>query len=100
VSGVPARALVVALLTLTALVLAAPANAAITCTFDDPTGTVTISLANGDVAVVSRSGDAIAVNGAPCDVATVMNVDTITVDRSPPARHRRPTRRIARSSGS
>ena len=61
------------------LLIALPARAAVTCVFDDPTGTVTISLANGDIATVVRSGDAISVNGTACDTATILNVDTIEV---------------------
>lgn len=58
------------------VVLAAPAGA-VTCT---PTGTdVAIVVDNGESVTIARSGDAIAVNGAPCGTATVANTDTISV---------------------
>ena len=75
-----ARRALLAVLTLAMpLLVASPASAAVTCVFDEPTGTVTITLANGDVARVVRAGDAITIDGTPCGAATVSSTDTIDV---------------------
>src|SRR3712207_2507074 len=73
------RTLVAALVLLGSVLVATPARAVVVCAFDDATGTVTITLDNGDVARVVRSGEAITVDGTPCDTATVTNTDTIDV---------------------
>jgi Ca2+-binding RTX toxin-like protein len=65
---------------LAALVVAVPASAAPTCTFDAMTATVTVEVGNGETATIARSGDAITLDGTPCDVATVTNTDAIVVN--------------------
>jgi Ca2+-binding RTX toxin-like protein len=77
VSAMVRRALLAVLALTAALLVALPAGGVVVCAFDEPTGTVTITLDNGDVARVVRQGDAITVAGAPCDTATVLNTDTI-----------------------
>jgi Ca2+-binding RTX toxin-like protein len=67
-------------LMLSALVVAVPASAAPTCMFDAMTGTVTVEVGNGETATIARSGDAITLDGTPCDVATVTNTDAIVVN--------------------
>lgn len=79
VSAMARRAFVAALVLIASVLIVSPARAVVVCTFDDPTATVTITLDNGDVARVVRSGDAITVDGTPCDLATVTNTDTIDV---------------------
>ena len=79
VSPVPVRRSLVALIASASVLIALPAGAAAVCTFDDPTATVTIAMADGDDTVVSRLGDAIAVDGVACDIATVTNTDLIVV---------------------
>lgn len=55
-----------------------PALAASTaCVLDDTTVTVTVG--DGLVATVSRDGDAVAVDGVPCETATVTNTDVLEV---------------------
>jgi Ca2+-binding RTX toxin-like protein len=66
--------------TVAALLVASPALAVPTCVFDAPTATVTIDVGNGETAAIARSGDAITLDGAPCDVATVTNTDAIVVN--------------------
>src|SRR5262245_34841451 len=56
------------------------AEAAPTCTFDAPTATVTVDVGNGESGTIVRQGDAIALDGAPCDTATVNNTDAIVVN--------------------
>jgi Ca2+-binding RTX toxin-like protein len=57
-----------------------PAMAAPTaCVFDDTTGTATVTAGDGLVATVSRDGDAIEVDGVPCDTATVTNTEALEV---------------------
>ena len=60
-------------------VLASPAAAAVTCTFDAGTGVMTVSLETGDSARIVRSGDAITVVNVTCDGPTVSNTDRIVV---------------------
>jgi Ca2+-binding RTX toxin-like protein len=72
------RKLVVpAVLAVVSVGLATPAAAVVGCTFAAPV--VTVTLDAGDTAMIARSGDAIAVNGSPCDTATVSNTDTVSV---------------------
>ena len=59
--------------------VALPTQAAATCTFVDLTATVTVAMADGDDTVVSRLGDAIAVDGVACGTANVTNTDMIVV---------------------
>jgi Ca2+-binding RTX toxin-like protein len=57
-----------------------PASAAPTaCVFDDTTGTATVTVGDGLVATISRGGDAIEVDGVPCETATVTNTDVLEV---------------------
>jgi len=58
------------------------ANAAPACVFDAPSATVTVTLGPNESTTVSRQLDTIAVDGVPCDIATVMNTDSITVTGS------------------
>jgi hypothetical protein len=44
-------------------------------------GTVTVTLTNGATATLAR-GDAIALEGSPCETATVNNTDDIVIDGS------------------
>jgi Ca2+-binding RTX toxin-like protein len=67
-------------LVLSALAVAVPASAAPTCTFDAMTATVTVEVGNGETGTIARSGDAITLDGNPCDVATVTNSDAIVVN--------------------
>jgi Ca2+-binding RTX toxin-like protein len=71
-----------ALLGSAAVLVAVPAVAVPTCSFDASTGAVTVVVGTGETAVVARSGDAITLNGAPCDAATVTTTETIAVDGS------------------
>jgi Ca2+-binding RTX toxin-like protein len=60
---------------------AAPlAQAAVTCTFN--AGTATVSMAPGDSATVQRFGSAIQVNNASCGAATVTTTTTINITGS------------------
>lgn len=70
-----AMVLVLALLTLTA----PAATAQATCTFDEPTGVLQVSLVGGAAAVLARATDAITLDGVACGTATVTNTDTILV---------------------
>lgn len=67
------------MLALTWLLVPSPAGAA-TCTFDAMTATGTVALGDGEAATIVRQGDAIALDGAPCDTATVTNTDGIVVN--------------------
>lgn len=64
----------------TALLATSPAEAAPTCVFDGVTATATVDVGNGETATIARAGDAITLDGAPCDVATVTNTDAIVVN--------------------
>lgn len=77
------RAAVAALgLALLALGLVGPvASAAANCAF--AAGTVTVTLTGGATAVLVRQGNAIALDGSPCDGATVNNTEDVVVDGSP-----------------
>jgi Ca2+-binding RTX toxin-like protein len=55
------------------------ALAAATCSFDEPSATVQISLTDGTPAVLARNAAAITLDGAVCSTATVDNTDTILV---------------------
>ena len=72
--GIPPLALALSLLW-----PAAVARAAVSCSFDDAAGIVSVSFAHGDVPTVSRLGDAIAVDGVACGTATVINTDSIDI---------------------
>jgi hypothetical protein len=73
------RAAVAALgLALLALGLVGPASAAASCSFAG--GTVTVTLTGGATAVLVRQGNAIALDGSPCDGATVNNTEDVVVD--------------------
>jgi Ca2+-binding RTX toxin-like protein len=61
---------------------AVPAGAVPTCSFDAQTGAVTVVVGTGETAVIARAGDAIALDGVPCDTATVTTTDSISVDGS------------------
>lgn len=60
-------------------VLADPATAAVSCTFDAGTGVMTVTLETGDSASIVRSGDAITVVNVTCDGPTVSNTDRVVV---------------------
>jgi len=82
-ASVPRAAAAALGLALLALGLTGPvASAVATCSFNGGTNTVTVTLTNGAVAVLSRQGTAIALDGAACDTATVDNTDTVVVDGS------------------
>jgi Ca2+-binding RTX toxin-like protein len=55
----------------------APARAAATCTFDSTSATVHVVIPEFDTATLSRSGDAIDLDGVACEAATVTNTDLI-----------------------
>jgi Ca2+-binding RTX toxin-like protein len=55
---------------------AAPASQ---CTFDGVTGVVTVTVGDGLLATISRSGVAVAVDGVPCQMASVATTDLIEV---------------------
>jgi Ca2+-binding RTX toxin-like protein len=80
----PARRVIVpaAVMAVLAVVLIQRANAAPACVFDAPSATVTVTLGPNESTTVSRQLDTIAVDGVPCDIATVMNTDMITVTGS------------------
>lgn len=82
-AGIIRAATAAAALPLIVLSLAAPsASATATCTFDAGTATVQVTLAGGAAATISRAGDEIAVDGAPCGAASVTNTDTVEVTGS------------------
>jgi Ca2+-binding RTX toxin-like protein len=57
-----------------------PAIAAPTaCVFDETTRIATVTVGDGLVATVSRNGDAIEVDGVPCETAAVTNTDVLEV---------------------
>ncbi len=63
------------------LLAAAPAHAAITCSYSSPNVTLNFGTnSNGFNATIVRNGMAIYVNGAPCGAATVSNTNKITVN--------------------
>jgi Ca2+-binding RTX toxin-like protein len=49
------------------------------CTFDAGSATATVTVTQGVIATISREGDTIAVDGFPCQTATVTNTDVIDV---------------------
>ena len=53
------------------------AHAAPSCSFDDTTGTVSVTAVHAEVPTISRLGDAIALDGVACGTATVTNTGTI-----------------------
>jgi Ca2+-binding RTX toxin-like protein len=55
------------------------AAASTTCVFDAGTGTVTIDVGVSETATIVRSGDALDVNGVPCDTATVTNTGQVNI---------------------
>ncbi|HEY7399619.1 MAG TPA: calcium-binding protein, partial [Actinomycetota bacterium] len=57
----------------------ARAGALTSCSFDEPGATVQVQFADDEAATLSRSGEAIALDGSPCQTATVSNTDTIDV---------------------
>ena len=61
-----ARGILPLVLALLLLWPAAVAQAAGSCSFDDVTGTVSVSFTHGEVGTISRLGDAIAVDGVAC----------------------------------
>ena len=67
------------MLTLSLVWPAAVARAAASCSFDEGTGLVSVTAMHGDVATISRLGDAIAVDGVACETATVTNTESIDV---------------------
>jgi Ca2+-binding RTX toxin-like protein len=60
-----------------ALAPAAPVAAASKCVFDEPTATVHIVIPETETAVLSRSGNAIHLDGLACGSATVLNTDLV-----------------------
>lgn len=74
-----ARAFALAFAVLVACLTAPPAVAA-TCGFDPGTATATVQVGDGESPLLGRSGDAITLDGAPCDMATVSNTDAIVVN--------------------
>lgn len=76
---IPRRASLVAV-ALVATALATPATAVPTCTFDPPTATISVTVGDGETAIIGRSGDAITLNATPCDAAaTVSTTDAVDV---------------------
>ncbi len=61
----------------------AEAGTSTACSFDDASGIATVTVTHGVVATISRDGDAIAVDGFPCQTATVTNTDVIEVGLPP-----------------
>jgi Ca2+-binding RTX toxin-like protein len=57
----------------------APATAVSTCSFDEPNATVHVVIPGADTAVLSRSGDAIRLDGVACETATISNADLILI---------------------
>jgi Ca2+-binding RTX toxin-like protein len=53
------------------------ASAAATCSFDEPAATVHIVIPETEMTTLSRSGNAILLDGAPCGTATVTNTDLV-----------------------
>jgi Ca2+-binding RTX toxin-like protein len=74
-----ALSLVVSLLLALTSMPIARAGVPTTCTFDAESATATVTVTQGVVATISRDGDAIAVDGFPCQTATVTNTDVIEV---------------------
>lgn len=79
----PLRAAAAVLLALAALggPAGAPASAAASCSYDDPSGAVAVVL-DGTPAVLARGtgpGAAITLDGVPCGTATVGTAETVTV---------------------
>jgi Ca2+-binding RTX toxin-like protein len=64
---------------LTTWLLPPTSAAASTCGFDAASGTVAIDVGVGETATIVRSGDAIGLNGTPCDTATVTNTAQVEV---------------------
>jgi Ca2+-binding RTX toxin-like protein len=63
------------------LLIAAPAQAAVSCNYSAASHAVTVTMnAQGDIGSIVRNGTAILVNGVACGAATVNNTDTITVN--------------------
>jgi Ca2+-binding RTX toxin-like protein len=62
---------------------AVPVLAASPCSFDDSTGRIDVVIAGTDTAVLSRSGDAILLDGAPCGTASVSNTDLVMFGNDP-----------------
>ncbi len=77
-------AAVLGLTSLGLLGLSVPAGAAAVCAFDPVSGIVTVTLAASESATITRITDSIALDGAPCDVATVTTTDTIQVTGTGP----------------
>ncbi len=64
--------------------LAAPARAAVSCSYDAASQTVSVSLSEDqDSTSIVRSGDVIAVNGAACGAATITNTTLVRVTGGP-----------------
>jgi Ca2+-binding RTX toxin-like protein len=61
---------------------AAPAAAAVSCTYDGGTRTATIAMGVGDTATIVLNGTALDVKGAQCQTATLTNTDTVVVNGS------------------
>ncbi|HEX5951412.1 MAG TPA: calcium-binding protein [Actinomycetota bacterium] len=79
--SVPRAAAAALGLALLALGLTGPvAFAAATCSFAG--GTVTVTLTDGATATLVRQGDAIALDGSPCDTASVNDTDDVIVTGS------------------
>ncbi|MCI0633662.1 MAG: hypothetical protein L0206_07085 [Actinobacteria bacterium] len=61
------------------LLVAGPASAAPACVFDQ-VGAVTITVGDGETAVIAVANGAITLNGTACDAATVSTTGSITVN--------------------
>ena len=74
-----------------ALLVAAPAAAAISCVYTSGNHKVTVTYdpvnPNNETVLIARSGNAIFVNFAPCGGATVFNTNTIAVTGGPGRQH-------------
>jgi hypothetical protein len=60
-----------------ALLVPTPASAAATCSFDSDTATVHVVIPEFEAATLSRSGEAIHLDGAACGAATVTNTNLV-----------------------
>jgi hypothetical protein len=59
------------------LLTSVPVSATAICAFDESAGTVHVVIPEVDMATLSRVGDAIVLDGAPCGSATVTNTDLV-----------------------
>jgi Ca2+-binding RTX toxin-like protein len=79
-ASLPSTAAALVLVALGTLTLSAlPASAQATCSFDEPTGALSVTLAGSGAATLGRSGTTITLDGTACGTATVNNTETINV---------------------